>query len=427
LSLHIRVLGCLPVSGRLRSDPLNLTWVIPPQGELSFMTAIPHPPTGKTAIVGGGVIGLAIGWRLAEAGRRAEIFERGIAGHGASWAAAGMLAAGSEVEPGEGALFGLLKHSQSLWPGFAAELAEASGIDVELRTEGTISIALSQDDLGRLRQTYALQQQLGVASRWLSRAEALEHEPYLNPRLAGALLVHGDHQVENRILVAALKTAFARAGGLLHEDAGDVTVRTVRNRAVGVAAGGIEYPADTVIVAAGAWTPDVPGLPTADSPPVRPVKGQMLALKMDPAAPILTHVLWTPKAYLVPRRDGRLLIGATTEERGFDTSLTAGGMLSLLESAWRALPGIEELAIVESWVGFRPGSRDDAPILGTTGTKGLILATGHHRNGILLTPATADAIARLVLTGETDPTIAGFGLARFAQEDLTRKKTWISA
>jgi glycine oxidase len=377
--------------------------------------------------LGGGVIGLAVGWRLAAAGQRVEVFERGAAGQGASRAAAGMLAAGSEVEPGEQALFPLLRHAQSLWPGFSAELAEASGIDVELRTEGTISVALSQDDLGRLRQTHALQRQLGVQSRWLSRAEALDLEPYLNPRLPGALLVAGDHQVENRVLVAALKTAFARAGGVLHEQMGEVAVRVVRGRAVGVTAGGVEYPADTVIVAAGAWTPDVAGLPAADCPPVRPVKGQMLALRMDPAAPILTHVLWTPKAYLVPRRDGRLLVGATTEERGFDTTITAGGMLSLLESAWRALPGVEELPIVESWVGFRPGSRDDAPILGVTGTDGLILATGHHRNGILLTPATADAIARLVLTGETDPAIADFGLARFAHADMTRKKTWISA
>jgi len=383
------------------------------------------------------VIGLAIGWRLAAAGQRVEIFERGVAGRGASWAAAGMLAAGSEVEPGEQGLFPLLRCSQSLWPAFAAELNEASGIDVELRTKGTVSVALSQDDLGHLRQTYALQQRLGVESRWLSRAEALEHEPYLNPRLPGALLVEGDHQVENRILVAALKAAFARAGGVLHEEMGEVSVRTARGRVVGVTAGGVagsgvDYPADTVIVAAGAWTPDVAGLPAADCPPVRPVKGQMLALQMNPAAPILTHVLWTPKAYLVPRRDGRLLIGATTEERGFDTAITAGGMLSLLESAWRALPGVEELPIVESWVGFRPGSRDDAPILGETGTEGLILATGHHRNGILLTPATADAIAKLVLTGETDPSIAAFGLARFERPnmtspDMTRKKTWISA
>jgi glycine oxidase len=386
----------------------------------------PSRRPGKIAIVGGGVIGLSIGWRLAAAGCVVEIFERGTAGRGASWAAAGMLAAGSEVEPGESALFALSRRSQSLWPAFAAELGEASGIDVELRSEGTLSVALSQDELARLRQTFALQQRLGVDSGWLSRAEALEREPCLNPRLAGAVLAAGDHQVENRRLVEALRLAFARAGGSLHEDMGDVAIRSESGRAIGVTAGGVDHPAEIVIAAAGAWTPDVPGLPPAACPPVRPVKGQMLALAMDPAAPILRHVLWTQKAYLVPRRDGRLLIGATTEERGFDGTLTAGGMLGLLESAWRALPGIEELPIVETWVGFRPGSRDDAPILGLTGIAGLILATGHHRNGILLTPITADAIAALVLTGQTDPAIAPFALARFAQH-AERTRSWISA
>ena len=146
----------------------------------------------------------------------------------------------------------------------------------------------------------------------------------------------------------------------------------------------------------------------------------MIALGMNAAAPILTRTLWTQKAYLVPRLDGRLIVGATTEERGFDRALTAGAMLSLLESAWRALPGIEDLPIVEAWVGFRPGSRDDAPILGATGVDGLILATGHHRNGILLAPITADAIAALALTGKTDPAIAGFGLERFAGDATPR-------
>ncbi len=391
------------------------------------MSAIPQSSTRKVAIIGGGVIGLSIGWRIAAAGLPVTIFERGAAGQGASWAAAGMLAAGSEVEPGENTLFGLLSLSQSLWPNFAAEIAQSSGMDVELRTEGTLTVALSQDDMGRLRQTHALQRQLGVEARWLSRAEALEIEPQLNPRLAGAVLVPGDHQVDNRILAEALKVAFVRAGGHLHENIGDAGISTVSGRAVGVTASGIDYPANIVVVAAGAWTPDVAGLPLAARPPVRPVKGQMTALAMDPAAPILTHVLWTPKAYLVPRRDGRLLIGATTEERGFDATLTAGGMLSLLESAWRALPGIEELPIIESWVGFRPGSRDDAPILGGTDVKGLILATGHHRNGILLTPITARAIAQLVLTGETDPAIAPFGLNRFAPQDSEGTKSWKSA
>jgi glycine oxidase len=268
---------------------------------------------------------------------------------------------------------------------------------------------------------------MGVEARWLTRTEALELEPGLNPRLTGAVLAPGDHQVENRILAEALKTAFLRAGGVLHEQAGSAAVRTEAGRAVGVTANGVEHPAGTVIVAAGAWTPDVPGLPPQACPPVRPVKGQMLALAMDPAAPILTRVLWTQKAYLVPRRDGRLLVGATTEERGFDTRLTAGGMLGLLESAWRALPGVEELPLVESWVGFRPGSRDDAPILGKTSVPGLVLATGHHRNGILLTPVTARSIADLAMTGETDKDIAAFGLDRFQPDALERTSSWISA
>ena len=149
-------------------------------------------------------------------------------------------------------------------------------------------------------------------------------------------------------------------------------------------------------------------------PPVRPVKGQMLALRMDPQTPLVRHVLCAPGVYLVPRRDGRLLVGATVEERGFDTTLTAGGILTLLEAAWRAVPAVEDLPIDELWVGHRPGSRDDAPILGPGPMASLIYATGHHRNGILLTPITADLIARLILDGVTDPALAPFAIGRFA-------------
>jgi glycine oxidase len=146
---------------------------------------------------------------------------------------------------------------------------------------------------------------------------------------------------------------------------------------------------------------------------VRPIKGQMLALRMNPATPLLNHVVWAPGAYLVPRRDGRLLVGATVEEKGYDASLTAGGILTLLEAAWRAVPAVEELPIEEMWVGHRPGSRDDAPILGPAPLGGLIYATGHHRNGILLTPITADAIAQLALDGVVDPAIRPFAIERF--------------
>jgi glycine oxidase len=147
---------------------------------------------------------------------------------------------------------------------------------------------------------------------------------------------------------------------------------------------------------------------------VRPIKGQLLALRMDPAAPLIRHVVWMPKGYLVPRRDGRLLVGATVEERGFDDAITAGGVYGLLDAAWRTVPAIEELPIDEIWTGFRPGSRDDAPILGPCEVDGLVFATGHHRNGILLAPITAETIADYVLTGRVPEAIRGFGLDRFA-------------
>jgi glycine oxidase len=169
-----------------------------------------------------------------------------------------------------------------------------------------------------------------------------------------------------------------------------------------------------VVLAAGAWSRGIAGLARELRPPVRPIKGQMLSLQMDPSSPLLNHVLWAPGVYMVPRRDGRLICGATVEEKGFDTALTAGGLLTLLDAAWRAVPAIEELAIDEMWVGHRPGSRDDAPILGPASLEGLVYATGHHRNGILLAPVTADTIAQFVLDGSVTPAIRPFSIERFA-------------
>jgi glycine oxidase len=168
------------------------------------------------------------------------------------------------------------------------------------------------------------------------------------------------------------------------------------------------------VIAAGAWSRKLPGLPEALRPPVRPVKGQMLALQMDKAAPLTTRVIWGPDGYFVPRDDGRLLVGATVEEMGFDTTLTAGGMFEMLRAVWETLPGSYDLPLVESWCGLRPASRDDAPILGATEVEGLIMATGHHRNGILLTPVTAHAVSKLILNGIAPESLAPFSLSRFA-------------
>jgi glycine oxidase len=258
------------------------------------------------------------------------------------------------------------------------------------------------------------QQKLDLPVQWISAAEARRREPHLAGKLAGALWSPQDHQVDNRKLALALRGAAQAAGARINEHQGVAEIINNGRRVEGIAlADGRKIAADVVVLAAGAWSRTIAGLPAPLLPPVRPIKGQMLALRMDRNAPLVTHVLWGPGIYLVPRLDGRLIVGGTVEEKGFDTTLTAGGLLTLLEAAWRVVPAIEELPIDEMWVGHRPGSRDDAPILGPAPIEGLVYATGHHRNGILLAPVTADAIAQLVLAGSIDPAIRPFGIERF--------------
>ena len=370
----------------------------------------------RVAVIGAGVIGLGIAWRLAQRGAQVTVFEKGAAGAGASYAAAGMLAACVEAEPGEEALVALGRQSQALWPSFAAELEQASGVSVDLREEGTLSVALTADDQARLRHDLAFQKTLGLPVEWISAAEARRREPHLGTQLAGAIFSPEDHQVDNRKLASALRRAAGAAGAIIREHTAVERLLITNGRVAGVVlADAIRFEADAVVLAAGAWSRQIEGLAPDLRPPVRPIKGQMIALQMDTAAPLVRHVVWGPTVYMVPRTDGRLLIGATVEEKGFDAALTAGGVLSLLEAAWRIIPAIEELPIEEMWVGHRPGSRDDAPILGPAPVEGLVYASGHHRNGILLAPITAGAMAQLVVDGELDRAIEPFGMARFAQ------------
>jgi glycine oxidase len=375
------------------------------------ITSIARKP--HVLIIGAGVIGLGIAWRLAQRAT-VTVFDRGKAGAGASHAAAGMLAACCEAEPGEETLVMLGRESQKRWPAFAEELEQASGIDVELRREGTLVLALTADDQATIAHHLEFQRRLDLPLEWLSAAATRAREPRLAGKIAGALFSPQDHQVDNRKLAQALRIAAERAGVNIHEHqpVKELAVRGGQARGV-VLEDGTSVAADIVVLAAGAWSRKIDGLPPDRRPPVRPIKGQMLALRMDPADPLLTHVLWAPGAYLVPRRDGRLIVGATVEEKGFDTTVTAGGLLTLLEAAWRAIPAVEELPVDEIWVGHRPGSRDDAPILGPGPLDGLFYATGHHRNGILLAPVTADAMARLILDEVVEPAIKPFGLERF--------------
>jgi glycine oxidase len=369
-----------------------------------------------TIIIGAGVVGLGVAWRLAQGGARVSVFDKGAAGSGASYAAAGMLAVCAEAEPGERDLVVLGRRSQSLWPEFAAELEEATGLAIDLRSEGTLVVAMTAAERARVTHHLAYQQSLALPVEWISAADARQREPLLAPGLVGAIWSPQDHQVDNRKLVAALRSAVSSVGAAVRECSAVRRLLIEHDRVVGVALDdGSEINADVVVLAAGAWSRGIEGLPPALRPPVRPVKGQMIALQMDPLAPCISHVIRAHNVYLVPRRDGRLIIGATTEERGFDATLTAGGVLALLEAAWRLVPSIEELPITEMWVGHRPGSRDDAPILGPGPIDGLVYATGHHRNGILLAPVTASMIARVVLEGVVDSTITPFGLERFAK------------
>jgi len=403
---------------RLRSNPLNLAGFARRRESVIISSIAVSSFRPKTVVIGAGVMGLGIAWRLAQAGCQVSVYDRAEAGRGASWAAAGMLAAAVETEPGEEALLGLNLESQRMWPDFAREVEAASGISVGYRSEGTIVVALTRDDAEQLRFTYEFQKGLGLDLEWLSGVEARRREPHLRPGIPGAVFSPRDHQVDNRQLARSLAEAARRAGAVIYEHVPVQGVEIANGRVTAIVAEDHREQANVVVLAAGAWSREIAGVPPARLPPVRPVKGQMLALSMDPANPLLRHVLWLPRGYLVPRRDGRLVVGGTVEERGFDDTITAGGLLALIEGAWRAVPGIEELPVAETWVGFRPGSRDDAPILGPSGIDGLIFATGHHRNGILLTPLTIEVVSAYVLTGRLAETARPFTPERFNDSAL---------
>ncbi len=372
----------------------------------------------KVLIIGGGVIGLGIGWQLVKAGASVTIYERGEVGRAASWAAAGMLAPLAEAHTEESALLKLGCESLARYPQWVEALASDAEMSIGYRAEGTLIIGLEPDDTHQLRHLYTAQQNLGLDVAWLSGREVREIEPVLSPRVTAAIHCATDYQVDNRQMVTALQHAYQTCGGVLYEKSAVEKIVIENGTATGVQTQDGFQAADMLILAAGCWSAQVDGLPDAIVPPVRPVKGQMLALQME-AGIAINSVIRTVRAryptsvYLVPRDNGRLIVGATSEEMGFDTRLTSGGVFELLRGAWEAVPGTYELPLLETWAGLRPGSRDNAPILGKTPINNLIYATGHYRNGILLTPITAYEIAKLVLTGETSEIIAPFQLDRF--------------
>ncbi|MDG9716221.1 glycine oxidase ThiO [Streptomyces sp. DH24] len=380
--------------------------------------------TPDVLVVGGGIIGLVTAWRAAQRGFATAVVDPEPGG-GAAQVAAGMLAAVTELHHGEQTLLALNLASARRYPDFAAELTDLTGHGLGYRRCGTLAVALDSDDRAHLRELHALQQQSGLESEWLSGRECRRLEPMLAPGVRGGLRVDGDHQVDPRRLARALVAACERTGVVFHRQWAE-RLTTLGDRATGVVtADGTGLGGGQVVLAAGSLSGRLAGVPDAVLPPVRPVKGQVVRLAVPQRyAPFLSRtvraVVRGGQVYLVPRENGELVVGATTEELGWDTTVTAGGVYELLRDAHELVPGITELPLTETRAGLRPGSPDNAPLLGPTELPGLLLATGHYRNGVLLTPVTGDAVAHALATGELPEEARPFTPKRFGTAPTER-------
>ncbi|HKG39638.1 MAG TPA: glycine oxidase ThiO [Conexibacter sp.] len=374
------------------------------------------------AIVGGGIAGLAVAWRAQQRGLRTVLLERGVLAGGATNVAAGMLAPISEARQGERSLLGLSRASLDRYRAFVEELADASGRDPGHSTCGTLLVARDRDEAEALERELAEREAMGLSVERLLASEARRREPALAPTLRLALDIPGDHAIDPRALSVALAVAVERAGGVLreHVEVARAALSDDGERVSGVElASGERVAADQVVIAAGAWAGAFDGLPAHARVPVRPVKGQIMRLR-DPAGPgLLTRVIRMQPGYLVPRGDGRYVLGATMEELGFDTAPTAGGIFELLRDAIELVPGVSELAIEEVAAGLRPGTPDNAPVLGPGALAGLQWAAGCFRHGILLAPIVGDALAATLGGEELPKAAASFGAERFAREAVT--------
>ena len=360
--------------------------------------------TADVIVVGGGVIGLACAWRAAQRGLDVVVLERDQPGAGASGVAAGMLAPVGEATWGEDRLLELALASHRLWPEFAEELAEASGREIGYLPLGALHVALDRDEAAELRRRYELMRVHELDADWLGPTACRELEPGLGPGGHGGVYAPHEAAVDPRQLVGALALAFARAGGAV--EPAEVTEAVLeRERLAGVrTADGGEVRADAVVLAAGAWSAAA-WLPEEARPAVRPVKGQILTLAGPASRPVCRRIVASERLYAVPRDDGRLVLGATVEEQGFDLRVTAGAVHELLREGYRMLPEIAELELVETIAGLRPTTPDNLPLVGPGAIDGLVLATGHFRNGILLAPLTGERIAA-VLAGARAEAVA---------------------
>jgi glycine oxidase len=383
--------------------------------------------TADVLIIGGGVIGLAIAWRSAQRGMTVSLADP-EPGRGASHAAAGMLTPVAEAAYAERELFELGRLSLRRYPDFAAELTDLTGRQVGFRQTGTLQVGYDADDMAMLGEHALLRESFGVTSQRLTARECRKAEPLLGPAIGGGLLVDDDASVDPRLLTTALLAA-VKAAGVSHLPQRAVRLRTDGDRASGAElADGTIVDAGQVVLSAGWASTVIGGIPPGIAPPIRPVKGQIVRLRPTRAtvaassSPSLLNrtvrgLVQGSPVYLVPRQDGELVLGATQEEMGTDTTVTAGGVWQLLRDARAIVPGITELEFAEAVSGLRPGTPDNAPVLGPSRLAGLVLATGHFRGGVLLAPVTADLIADFLATGFLDQAAAPFTAQRFGRQE----------
>jgi glycine oxidase len=354
-------------------------------------------------VVGAGLIGCGIAYELAKRGAAVTVLDRAEPARAASWAGAGMLAPFSEEIP-DATMLALCRESLARYPAFVEELRERSGVDARFRREGTLHVALDQARMAELAAYAQTFRANGGEVRVLDRGAVLEREPLLAKDLVGGVFVANEAQVDNRRLGRALVAA-CESLGVRFQRVDEVALEADARRVRGVRTSHGFDAAASVVNAAGAWAGSLPGVPEFARVAVRPIAGEMLAIALPAGA--MRALVWLGHRYLVPRDDGRLLVGATVEERGFDARVTAAGLHDLLEAALAVAPSLASFSVVETWAGLRPGSADGRPILGATRLDGYFVASGHYRNGILLTPISARGLADLILDGSA-PAIAPF-------------------
>ena len=386
------------------------------------MAAIADPASvADVIVIGGGIIGSAIALRLAPAGLRVIVFDRGEPGGEASSAAAGMLAPfGEKIEPGP--FFDLCLASYRLYPGFVQEIEDLSGARVDYRRHGTLLLAVSEDETHELEGIAATQQKMGVPSEQLDGETARQRVPGVSPAVRRGLFLAGDHCVDNELLTRAVISA-ARRHNVSFFSQTSVTrlnVRQSRVESVEVDANHIAHGATLsarqFILAAGCWSAELVN-PLGIALHTEPCRGQMMEFDTARELPL---VLRAGRHYLVPRVGGRVVVGTTVEYAGYEKTVTGGGLHSILEGAERILPDVRNFKFRRAWAGLRPDTGDHLPILGPGELSNLIFATGHFRNGILLAPVTAKLVSELVLTGSTSIPIEAFQPTRFIRHGPVR-------